>query len=283
MRIKILAAATALVATFGAPASGQRFHDGVANANLDHKVTLHLSPRWKECSIQLDAALTQKAWRQFTGEAGVVAYFRPLVDAEPMGKGRFEFALQQWKTGIDDEDAAWNDTFVHPDAEHWLFEGNGLQFPGLTARLGLSDRTDVGVYLTKNMAANYGFFGAQVQRNLVNDRESKWAASARESFNTLYGPEDVNFTVFGADLVASRRIGLLSNRVFVSPYAGVSATLTRSHEMSKLVNLSDESVTGGQATAGAVVRWSTVSVAMEYAVASVPSLSMKVGIAPRLR
>jgi hypothetical protein len=49
-----------------------------------HNVTLHINP------FQLDPALTQAAWHQFTGEAGVVTYFRALTGAEPMGAGNFE-------------------------------------------------------------------------------------------------------------------------------------------------------------------------------------------------
>src|SRR5947209_19837513 len=84
---------------------------------------LHVNPRWKECSFQLDPSLTQSAWHQFAREAGLVTYFRSLTDAEPMGRGRVELSLLQWQTGIHDSDAAWNDTFVHPDSTHWLFEG----------------------------------------------------------------------------------------------------------------------------------------------------------------
>ena len=94
---------------------------------------LHVNPRWKECSFQLDPSLTQSAWRQFTEEAGLVTFFRPLSDARPLGKGRFELSALKWKTNINARDAAWNDTFVHPDSTHWLFEGSGLEFPGLTA------------------------------------------------------------------------------------------------------------------------------------------------------
>ena len=86
---------------------------------------LHINTRWKECSFQLDPDLSAAEWKQFTREAGLVAYFRPLTDARPMGKGAFEVSLLQWKTGIDDREGAWNDTFVHPDADHWLFEGGG--------------------------------------------------------------------------------------------------------------------------------------------------------------
>src|SRR5437870_3608433 len=111
---------------------------------------LHINPRWTECSFQIDPSLTQSDWRQFTGEAGLVTFFRPLADAAPMGRGRFEVSALQWKTGIDDHDAAWNDTFVHPDSTHWLFEGEGLAFPGLMFRGGVGAKTDVAGYFTKN-------------------------------------------------------------------------------------------------------------------------------------
>jgi hypothetical protein len=238
--------------------------------------SLHISNRWKECSIQLDPSLTQAAWRQFTQEAGLVAYFRPLSDAKPMGKGNFEVSLLQWETAIDDHDAAWNDTFVHPDSAHWLFEGDGLKFPGLMARMGVARKTDVGLYLTKNFNANYGFAGVQVQQNLVGSSTSKWAAAARLSATTLYGPRDVNLAVAGLDLVGSREIAI-RRWASVSPYIGVSTYASAAHEKSSLVNLEDESQTGSQAMVGATVQVSAARFAIEYNVSKVNSLSMKVG------
>jgi hypothetical protein len=239
-------------------------------------VKLHINSRWHECSFQLDPSLTQSAWRQFTGEAGVVTYFRPLIGAEPMGKGKLELSLVQWKTAIDANDAAWNDTFVHPDSNHVLFEGSGLQFPGLTARAGITDATDVGVYFTKSPGANYGFYGAQVQQNLLRDAR-KWSAAARVSFVSMYGPEDLDFTVYGLDLVASRKYALLS-KTSISPYVGVSTSLSRSHEKSAVVDLEDENIVGAMGTVGAVAQIYMTSVAVEYAFARVPSLSVKVGV-----
>jgi hypothetical protein len=249
----------------------------LAFAQAGHDVVLHINPRWTECSFQLDPSLTQAAWRQFTGEAGVVTYFRPLVGAEPMGKGRFEVAVVQWKSGIHDTDAAWNDTFVHPDSAHWLFEGNGLAFPGLTARAGITTRADLGIYVTKSIGANYGFYGAQVQQSLIDDRARNWSAAARGSFVSMYGPKDLDFAVYAVDLVASRRYDLFSSRASVAPYAGVAGSLSRSHEKSSVVNLEDESVWGAHATIGAVARLSITRVAVEYAFATVPSFSLKVG------
>src|SRR5690606_25852219 len=141
-------------------------------------------------------------WKQFTREAAQVVYFRPLADARPMGRGNFELSLMQWQTNIDDHSSAWNDTFVHPDSTHWLYEGSGLKFPGLSLRAGVGSRTDVGVYFTKNPNANYGVYGVQLQQNLLAGAHD-WDVSARASFVSLFGPEDVALNVYGVDLVAS--------------------------------------------------------------------------------
>jgi hypothetical protein len=238
---------------------------------------LHVNSRWKECSLQLDAALTQAAWRQFTREAALVVYFRPLADARPMGRGHVEASIVQWKTGIDARTSAWNDTFVHPDSAHWLFEGNGLAFPGLMARVGVTNRTDAGFYFTKNPNANYGFAGAQVQHAFIGDTDSAWALSGRASFVTLYGPEDLGFHAYGADLITSRSLRL--NRwAVLSPYASVSGYLSHSHEKSALVSLADETTGGSRATLGAALQISAARLGAEYSVARVRSFSLKLGV-----
>jgi hypothetical protein len=238
---------------------------------------LHVSNRWKECSFQLDPALTQSAWHQFTEEAGLVVYFRPLAGARPLGKGRFELSALMAKTGIDDADAAWNDTFVHPDSDHVLFEGNGLSLPGLMVRAGVTGSTDVNLYLTKNPRANYGFFGAQLQHALLGGAESTWATAARVSFVSMYGPADLDFRVYGADLVASRQIRL-TRWASLSPYAGVSGYLASSHEKTAAVELRNEHVPGAQASVGAALQLSAARFSVEYNVARVRSVSLKAGV-----
>jgi hypothetical protein len=237
--------------------------------------TLHVNPRWDECSFQLDRSLTQAVWRQFTEEAGLVVYFRPLADARPMGRGNFEVSMLQWETAIDDADAAWNDTFVHPDSTHWLFEGNGLRFPGIMLRAGVTPKTDVGLYVTKNVNANYGFIGGQVQRNLFE--RTDWAAAARASFVVLYGPEDLDFTLYGLDVLASRKMRL-TTWASVSPYAGVATYLASAHEKTAAADLDDERVIGAHGTVGAVMELSKARLALEYSAAKVGTFSLKVGI-----
>ena len=241
-------------------------------------VKLHINPRWSECSFQLDPALTQDAWRQFTREAGLVAYYRPLDGAKPVGVGNYEFSVLQWQTGIDDTQPAWNDTFVHPDSVHWLKEGSTLAIPGLTFRTGITDRIDVSAYWVKNPGANYGFWGGQVQYNFVHDSEKNWDASARLNFVSLYGPYDFDFTVYGLDLLASKEYSLYSDWISVSTYAGVSAYLSSSHELTSVVDLKDERVTGVRGMVGAAAQVSMARFAVEYNVAAVNSVSFKIGI-----
>jgi len=249
-----------------------------ANLSFAQDVKLHVNPRWKECSFQLDPSLTQAAWHQFTREAGLVAYFRPLIDAKPMGAKHFELSLLNWQTGIDPKQSAWNDTFVHPDSTHWLTEGPRLGFPGLTARVGITKKIDAAIYWTKNPNANYGFYGAQVQYNLLNNLEKKWAASARMSFSSIYGPEDLKFNICGLDLIGSKEYPLYSNWVSVSPYVGISTYLSSAHETSTKVDLHDEHVIGGQGMVGAVLKLSIARIGVEYNFAKVNTLSFKIGV-----
>jgi hypothetical protein len=278
----LITAAMALAATLLAtPTAAQ---EGVPMMHVGHshggshggpQPTLHVNPRWKECSFQLDPSLTQAAWRQFTEEAGLVVYFRPLADARPMGRGNFELSMLKWKTGIDDADAAWNDTFVHPDSTHYLFEGSGQEIPGLMLRAGVSGSTDIGVYFTKSPGANYGFVGGQVQYSLMPST-SKYAVATRASFVSMYGPEDLNFAVLGLDLLASRTFAV-TRWVAVSPYALVSSYLAGAHEKSPVVALDDEAVGDSQATVGAALQLSKARLGVEYNVAKVSSFSMKLG------
>jgi hypothetical protein len=250
---------------------------GTANLAMAQDVKLHVSSRWKECSFQLDPSLTQAAWHQFTREAGLVAYFRPLIDAKPMGPMHFELSILNWQTGIDPKQSAWNDTFVHPDSAHWLTEGPRLAVPGLTARMGLTKKIDAGIYWTKNVNANYGFYGGQIQYNLFNNSEKRWAASARIGFTSIYGPDDITMHIYGLDLIASKEFRVHSDWIFVSPYAGVSTYLSSSHESSPRVDLKDEHVAGGQAMIGTLLKISCARLGVEYNFAKVNTLSFKIG------
>lgn len=231
---------------------------------------LHVNDRWDDCAIVIDPSLTQGAWHQFVREIGLVAYYRPLASARPLGPRQVELAILDWGTRIDDADAAWNDTFSHPDSTHWLFDGDALLIPGLMLRVGVTDRVDVGGYFTRNFAANYGIVGGQVQYNLVDDLDRNLAAAGRVSAVWLVGPDDLSVSVYGLDLLVSKDVWVLS------PYVGVSGYLSRGREHTAKVTLDDENIFGLQGTVGAVARVSALRLGAEISLARVPGYSFKV-------
>ena len=232
---------------------------------------LHVDDHWSQCAMVINSALTQDAWHQFVEEAALVSYFRPLNSAKPLGARNFEVALMTWGTRIDDAAPAWNDTFVHPHPTHWLFDGDALRIPGVMLRAGITDRFDVGGYVTKSFGANYGILGGQVQYAFVNDLERGLAASARVNAVKLYGPEDLDLNVYGLDLIASKDISRFS------PYAGVSGYLSHGRETTDKVALDNETVAGLQGMVGVAARFWHLRVGAELNLASVPGYSVKVG------
>lgn len=269
----LLFAAVAALTTLSVKISAQHSH-----ASHDKGVKLHVNPRWDECSFQLDPGLTQQAWRQFTQEAGLVAYFRPLNSAQALGRGHFELAALSWRTAFDDTDAAWNDTFVHPDSTHWLKDGARLPFPGLTARVGITNKLDAGIYFTKNPQANYGFWGAQLQYNLVHNEARQWSVAARAHVTSLFGPADLTLNTYGLEAVVSKEWAVYSDWLTVSPYLGVSTYMAHARETTEAVNLKDETRAGLQTMAGVAAHIYFVSLGLEYNVAQLQTVSFKVGV-----
>jgi hypothetical protein len=248
------------------------------NFVLAQDVHLHVNPKWKECSFQIDPSLTQDAWHQFTKEGGMVIYFRSLTDAQPLGAGHFEASLLQWNTKIDETQDAWNNTFVHPDSTHWLIGGDELPFPGLSVRAGITNKLDAGIYWSERPGANYGIIGGQLQYNFINDSTKNWFVSSRLSFNSLYGPEDLNLSVYGADVLVSKKFRVVSDWASVSPYVGVSTYLSHAHEKTDVVNLKDENVYGVQSMIGAVINIHMIRIGAEYNFANVNSFSYRLGV-----
>ena len=233
--------------------------------------TLHTNNTWSECSFLLDPSLTQEAWHQFAKEVGNVVYYRPMTSAKPMGAGNFHIGISNMTSSIDDSEDAWNDTFSHPDSDHWLFEGGGLGFPGLEARMGYNEKIDIGLYFTKNPNANYGFYGAQLQYNLINNLENGLAAAVRASFVQLFGPEDLNQGVYGLDLLVSKDVDRFS------PYAGISTYLGRAQATTSKVSLDDENIIAAQGMVGVTTHLSFLRIGAEINFASVNTTSLLIG------
>lgn len=235
--------------------------------------TLHTNTddKWSQCSFVLDQSLTQEAWHQFAKEVGNVVYYRPMTSAKPMGKGIYHIGITNMSSSIDDSDPAWNDTFSHPESDHWLMKGDALGFPGLEARMGYNDKIDIGLYFMKSPGANYGFYGAQLQYNLINNLENGLAAAVRASFVQMFGPEDLNQGIYGLDLLLSKDV----NRF--SPYAGISTYLARAQATTSKVSLDDENILGVQGMVGVTTNVSFLKIGAEMNFAEVNTTSLLIG------
>lgn len=231
---------------------------------------LHVNDQWDNCAMVIDPSLTQEAWHQFVTEAGLVVYFRPLTSAKPLGPRHFEVAVLRQSTMIDDADPAWNDTFSHPNSTHWLFDGNSLPIPGLMLRMGVTQRLDLGAYWTSAPSSNYSMIGGQVQYGFLDVPNRGLAGAGRLSAVTIYGPEDMDVSVYGLDFVLSKDIDRFS------PYAGIGGYWSRGHETTSKVTLDDESVVGALGMAGVTARVWMLRFGAEFNVAKVPGYSFKV-------
>ncbi len=241
-------------------------------------IHLHVNTEWEECSIQLDSSLSQESWHQFAQEAGRVIYFRPLTGASTLQPGRFELALLQWNTGINEHESAWNETFVHPDTTHYLIGGESLPIPGLTLRAGLTEKMDAGIFWTMSPGANYKILGAQVQYNILQDTARGWAVAGRAGFSSLYGPDDLRYGLLGIDAVASKSFYFAHDHLGITPYVIASADLAHAHEKSEVVQLEDENIISAQGALGLEAKIYCVRLDVEYNMSVVNTLSYKLGV-----
>lgn len=237
--------------------------------SISHAQELHVNHGIRSCSIELDPSLTQSQFHKFTREAAQVFTFKLMSPAEPLGARKFQFGIDYSITRINDADPAWNNTFSHPHETHYL--GDRLAFPKLFARMGVSNRIDVGLYFTKNPEANYGFMGGELKYAVFKESEKPVAMAVRTTYATLLGVEDLNFHLLGVDVSASKKIGMLA------PYVGIGANLGRAIETTSKVNLDNETVLTPRGIIGAGLSLSFLSLTAEMDVAAVSTFSLRTG------
>lgn len=121
---------------------------------------LHVNDAHRDCFFDLHPELTQAEFQEFTAELGSILRFRQLGDVAPRGRGHFDIGVQFASSRIDDSKGAWNNTMSHPTAHHAL--GRSIQFPRIVARLGVSNRVDIGVERSEDVTLQNASAGATV-------------------------------------------------------------------------------------------------------------------------
>jgi hypothetical protein len=226
-------------------------------------VELHVDPSLGMCSFDISADLTQNEWKRFTKEGGNLLYLNPLSSAKPLGKMNWDLTIELTSSAVDETSGAWNNTFSHPDSEHYLNEGPRTAVPAMRFKIGLTDKIDAGLYVspTTLFGANYNFIGFEAKYAFINNPETNWAASVRASHVMDADIEDFNISITGIDLMASKTFfGILS------PYAGVETHYTHTREVTTEVDLSNESHIAVRGIVGAEIKWKFVNLGYEMLV-----------------
>lgn len=255
----------ALVAFLAAaPAGAQQAGAGGAAPRL------HVDDSYSSCFFDLHPELTAEEFKEFAAEIGSMLRFRQLGDTVPLGRGQFDLSLQYAASRIDDGKGAWNNTMSHPSADHYL--GDTIAFPRLVARIGVSDRVDLGAWGGFNPGANYGMAGFDTKVALVRQGASRpVSVSIRPSVTALFGPAEVWAANASVDVSVSRQVGSFA------PYAGVATSASLAFERSDDVDLDPAVADGSLAYAGLAYRWRTLVVSAEVEKGRLVSYAFRVG------
>lgn len=229
----------------------------------------HIDPNVRTCSMVIDPSLTQAQWHTFTQQAGALSSFKSLASARPLGRMNFQVAVDYGNTPVDQRDPAWINTFTHPDASCPL--GDEITFPALRARIGVTDRVDVGGFWTTAPRANYGLVGGEVRYAFLLESSRYPAAAVRASVVSLTGVPDYNLNIFSLDALASKTVGRLS------PYVGARSNLAIGTETTSKVDLETERVSIPQGYAGVTYAQWGINLAAEYNFSKVNTLALAVG------
>jgi hypothetical protein len=230
-----------------------------AHGPNDHPAdpNLHVDPSLEECSVQFAPELTQDAFGRFTRMFGSVSAFKQMSPPMTLGRGGVEVALSQMSFTVEEHADEWNDTFYHPDAFHEL--GSDLEFPKLRARVGVSDRIDVGAYWTRNPNANYGWLGVDMKYGLLRQSDTTPISLAvRGAYTKTLYVQDMDMHTVTLDVSAGRTLWNV-----VTPYVGVGTDGVYARETSDAVNLKEEWQSAGRAFAGVWARWWHLGVGAE--------------------
>ena len=229
----------------------------------------HMDPNVKSCSMVIDTSLTQGQWHRFTKQVGAISSFKSLASAKTLGKMKFNIAIDDAYSPVDQHDLAWINTFTHPDENCPL--GDVITYPTLRASMGVSDNMDIGGFWTTAPGANYGMLGGEIKYAFLQESGQNPAAAVRASATLLTGVRDFNLGIYSVELMASKRIAMLT------PYVGLRESMVNATETTPKVDLNSESILITQGYAGVAYLIWKLNLAAEYNVSTVNTFAFTIG------
>jgi hypothetical protein len=231
---------------------------------------LHVDPSIEECEVHFAPELTQGAFHRFAREFGSVSAFKQGAPPATLGPGNVSIDVEQIFFSVEDRSAAWNDTFTHPEADHWL--GSDQAFPKLRLRVGVTENLDLGAFYTENLEANYGWLGLEGKYALLRERDGRPVTLAvRGAYTKTLYVADMNMHAITADVSAGRTFWKV-----LTPYLALGADTVLVRETSDAVDLDSEALFVPHATVGFEVRWWHLAVGAEAQVSALTSYQARV-------
>lgn len=234
---------------------------------------LHVDPTISDCSVRFASTLTQEAFRRFALEFGSVSAFKQMAPASTLGQWGVSIGVEMMSFPVDEYSAAWNDTFVHPDAQHWL--GSRQSFPKLKARLGVTDDIDAGIFYTGNPHANYGWLGLDGKYKLIaQSTDTPITLSVRGAYTKTLYVSDMNMDAVTVDVSLERKFWDIFR-----PYAGIGSDLIFARETTDAVNLHNENIIAPHVFGGFdVTFWKRFGIGAELTLGSIVSEHVQLSV-----
>jgi hypothetical protein len=231
---------------------------------------LHVDPSLDDCEVHFAPELSQGAYRGFVREFGTISAFKQSGPPATLGKRHVAIDLEQIYFSVDEASAAWNDTFTHPAADHWL--GANKAFPKLRLRAGVTDDVEVGAFFTKSLEANYGWLGVETKWAVLRQRaDMPVTLAVRGAYTKTLYVSDMDMHALTGDASVGRTFWRT-----VTPYLGVGVDAVVARETSRAVNLRTEALVVPHGTAGVEVRFWHVALGAEAQVSALTSYQAQV-------
>lgn len=231
---------------------------------------LHVDPTVSDCEVHFAPELSQSAFRRFTREFGSVSAFKQVQSSNTLGQWRVSVGIEYMSFSVDEKSDAWNDTFSHPEDTHEL--GSNHQFPKLKLRVGVAERTDLGLFYTMNPQSNYGWIGLDVKHAIWRQNaKTPVALSIRGAYTKTLFVSDMDMHALSAGVSIARTIWNT-----LTPYLGFGSDVVLARETASTVELDTEVVLAPHAFAGVEVAFWHLALGAEAQLAAIPSVHVQV-------
>lgn len=173
--------------------------------------------------INFSSAISQKAFKDLTKEAGAALSYRNTAPAEPLGITGFDAGVEL--SAIDISGSRYWEAAFGDDAPSYLV------IPKLRARKGLPFGIDVGAMYSYVPDSNIKLWGVEVSKAILEGTAATPALGVRATYTKLSGVSDLDLQTAGVDASISK--GFL----FLTPYAGVGGVWVKSEAKGDLKEL----------------------------------------------